>query len=311
VLITGGTNDNEVMNGVYFRMSSTFGIPVYRNVRVLANRFSTVVAERFLFKRDRDKCWIISDHVDTDVSKKPGHAFVDEDTESPGQVTQPWYVWHAQTKSLRYWGEDEAEEEERQSEGKDRKDQGFFFGPRAPTDHIKCSCIAGFEVQGRGIGGVSSGLLLRDTSELYGRPVYQAESGGQFLYFMTRDGNTEHGLDKIGIGMTAADLVTNPKYDGHWIISTEFGTNTGSPSCLAYVEDRAVTPYAIKKQWFVVALDKKTSDLKLVLQESCAGPDALVTFDRLEEENITLDIDTEGTPVLPLQDRHGHNNPVE
>jgi len=309
VQVTGGTNDNQVMNGVYFRITATFGIPVYRNVRTLTTRFSTVVAERFIYKRDRDLCWVITEHVGSDISQKSGHAFVHEDTESPGHITESWFVWHAQTNSFRYWGEDEAEDQLR-SQGKASNDQeGFFSGPSAPIDHIKCKCLAGFEVQGRGVGGVSPGLLIRNATELYGRPVYKGERGDQLLYFMAKDVSAEHGLEKTGMAMTAEDLVTNPNYDGHWVISTEFGINIDSPSCLAYVEDRAVTPHTITKQWFVVALNQKTSELKLVVHESCAGPDALAPCDRLEEDNDV--VMSGGTPMLPLEDRKGRHNPAE
>merc|ERR1719277_277208 len=91
-------------------------------------------------------------------------------------------------------------------------------------DNIVAKGIVGFEVRGPPcISG--SGLMVRQASELYGRPVYEAESGGLFLYWLQKDGSAEQGMvveELITPGVTRGEGSLFEK-NGHWIISKEVG----------------------------------------------------------------------------------------
>merc|ERR1719382_720128 len=101
VLVSGGTGDNEAMNGFYFKLSGTFGIPIYRLVKK-EGFITTAYVERFLFKDPSTNCWIISSKSSGGISIMPGAAFAeDEVADRPGAVTAEWYVWYGRERTMK------------------------------------------------------------------------------------------------------------------------------------------------------------------------------------------------------------------
>merc|ERR1712173_187089 len=102
---------------------------------------------------------------------------------------------------------------------------------------------------------INAGSWLRYGKELYGRPVYESESGDRYLYWFKKGGgDLTQGLVEDNLeGDAAADINKLYQYTGHWIIACEVGETYGGPTCLAYLEDSAVTPDQIPhgSQWYV------------------------------------------------------------
>merc|ERR1719161_1216751 len=63
-----------------------------------------------------------------------------------------------------------------------------------PADRLAVRGVVGFDVAAD-VGGVRQGLMLRHGSELYGRPVYESEDGGQFLYWLREGGSLRDGAE--------------------------------------------------------------------------------------------------------------------
>jgi len=285
VLIEGGTDTNEVMNGLYFKMSGTFGLPLYKMVRpqgLLRAPFA-----RYLYKDSKGPVWIINVSPMSDMHEVSGAgcAWVeDEDAQRPGEIKASWCVWHPGMRVMRMPPTDEESKEALAAELR----KGY-----KPPDNIVAKGIVGFEVRGPPIIS-GSGLMIRHASELYGRPVYEAESGGQFLYWLRKDGSAEQGMvveELIGPGETRGESALFEK-SGHWIISKEVGDPPNGPSTLAYVEDLAVTPDQIPHgaAWHVAAVSgkskrfEKTHKVRLKLEEWSRNNAELMVF---EEEEVT------------------------
>jgi len=106
---------------------------------------------------------------------------------------------------------------------------------------------------------IKAGSMVRHGKELYGRPVYESRSGGQYLYWFKKGGNLAQGFieDDLEGGAAAHSVVY--QYTGHWIIASELGAKCGGPRCLAYLEDSAVTPDQIPQgsRWHVAVSAKE------------------------------------------------------
>jgi len=276
VLIKGGTGENEVINGVYFKLMHTFGVKAFKMVKQVQSGFYTTTVVRYLYWDHVTSAWTISPKPLGGVCLAPGCAFAQEDnTEHPSMVTKPWYVWHGYTGELLAAGEEIKEKKEEEA--------GFtlrsLMPEPTPVDKIVAKSIVGFQVQGNQdkLGKIGMGLMLRIPLTLFGRPVYEYEGGGQYLYFHRKkeDGTMEDmaagqdaELEEFGAGIepTPERLYES---SGCWIIATEMGIELESPECYAVVEDTAVTPDQITRTWMVRSRDKMepNKELRFTAQE--------------------------------------------
>lgn len=278
VMVSGGTGQNAVVNGHYFKLSGCFGHSIFRLVH--RGRLAGDTAERYLYKLG--SFWIISAKPfagPAELQGEPGTAYVeDEAAESPSAIGRPWRVWHPASKSLRPAGEEDLGGGPPSS-----APGGGAPGASTAVDRLAVRGVVGFEVGGCA-GSVGQGLMLRHGSELYGRPVYESEDGGQFLYWLRDGGSLRDGADDEAYGAgVAQDAEALHKTwfgsGGHWVISTEIGAAPGSTACLAYVEDLATTPDQISGVVLWQARSTQGSreftpsaGLRLALQEWVHGP---------------------------------------
>jgi hypothetical protein len=220
---------------------------------------------------------------------------VEDPSPDPGSIAKQWFVWHEDTQRMR-----EATENTTDPEIYDQKKGWFSKKEIRKIDHLVIQSVVGFEVTGipttNGFVGIQS-LFLRHPSLFYGRPVYESENGGQFLYWKKTNGTILDGLEKAmlecpGILVESKENVDDP---GHWIISKELGLGCMSDEqkkddsgetflqdwhkdVLAYVEDTAFSPdqiYPVKPKFWCIrdknphAVDKfeQCASMKLRLEE--------------------------------------------
>eukprot|EP00913_Durusdinium_trenchii_P020808 g19548.t1 len=122
------------------------------------------------------------------VCLAPGCAFAQEEhTEHPSMVSKPWYVWHGYSGALLAHGEEIKEEDE-------DEEKGFSLRTESGTG---AKSIVGFQVTGNSdhLGKIGVGLMLRIPMTLFGRPVYEYEGGGQYLYFQRKEASLSDGQD--------------------------------------------------------------------------------------------------------------------
>merc|ERR1740121_3579162 len=124
-----------------------------------------------------------------------------------------------------------------------------------PVDKLSVKSILGFRLKCKDSAhGPVRGLLLRHASQLYGRPVYESEHGGQYLYWMEEGGNLEKGSreedmatlkEASGLGLKKLLIPS-----GYWAIG-ELGADKNASFCKAYSQDKAVTPDLITTEWYI------------------------------------------------------------
>jgi len=238
ICITGGTLDNEVLNGYYFKMSGTFGITIYRLVK--RTGYLSHVNERFLYRDAKTSCWVIGPVPLHGLAVSKGCAFVEDDdrgtqvSSTPSDCSKGWYVWHPQSKAMKHFGTESDDELDKDGKPKKKK-------KKAPVDEIVATSTVGFEVFDS-VNGVSNGLFLRLNKELYSRPVYEIQTGGMFMYWLEHEGTLELGTQADHAPSEAKEAKALYAVGGFWIIATELGDSHQGRSSLAYVEDSAVTP---------------------------------------------------------------------
>lgn len=258
VSIEGGTGENAVLNGLYFKMSGTFGIQMYRNVQK-SSGFSLMGAsyiQRYLFKDGNSGCWIISDKTSGGLQIEPGMAFAeDAKAETPAKVTTDWYVWHTNSGTMRSHAEEEARAASEETKSNNKKPREELM--KHPVDALTVQSILGFALSYDEVPtGPKAGLFLRHGSQLYSRPVYESEFHGtdmvggeqcQFLYWMEMNGSLNKGRredDMKEVGLSKFQK------GGYWAIG-QLGSTKTQNTCLAYCEDIAATPSVIQGKWHV------------------------------------------------------------
>jgi len=267
------------MNGVYFKLGSTFGVKAFKMVKLVSNgalaRPTPII--RYLYRDTSTGAWTISPRPLTGITVAPGCAFAhDESAEHPSLIKTDWYVWHKHTGALQT-----KETAKRDQEKKDKEVKSTWetivaaMEPTPPEpDLVVCRSMVGFEMTAslEKLGFINRGLMLRIPTTLYGRPVYEAESGGQFLYFMKEEGTLAEGLQ--GWEEFESGVIPNPALlfgmTGHWVLSREIANPIDKS--LGYCQDVAVTPDMIESTstWTIRQNDNSwatVSDLKLRRQE--------------------------------------------
>jgi len=279
VIIAGATGVNEVMNGVYFKLSQTFGVKAFKMVKMFGagavSKGHPIV--RFLYKDTATGAWTISPRPMAGIVPAPGCAFShDEYAEHPSMVSSEWYVWHPHTQALQTKASAIKEQAKEAEKAKTRSTWESIMASLESAypepDILVCRSMVGFEMTASAekLGHVGKGLMLRIPQTLYGRPVYEAESGGQFLYFLKDDGDLADGMN----GWEEFEAGTQPHPDklfamsGNWILSREIALPVDQ--ALGYCKDLAVTPDLLESQWKILQLDGSwdwVPDLKLRRQE--------------------------------------------
>jgi len=292
ILVTGGTEENALINGLYFKLSGTFGMSVFKHVKRTSQGMGRWVhAERYLFQDPKGSIWIIGTSPFCNRPNAAGCAFVEDEALHPGAITTHWFVWSQARRHMIQYDPAEAAESREQASRQTVSAFGRRGKPVVFIDEIRAKSVVGFEVVNVSREfALQPGLMLRHNQEVYGRPVYEAESGGQFLYWLQRDGSVEEGLDSahvdsVGEALSARDLFAN---HGAWVIASEVGPKPNSPGCLAYIEDISVTPDQIRPdlKWMARRLngDKfvECPTMRLQLEEWSRDTGLLATFDEDE-----------------------------
>ncbi|CAE8679466.1 unnamed protein product [Polarella glacialis] len=127
VMISGGTGVNEELNGVYFKLTGTFGVKAFKMVKVQSGAY----VARYLYKDVSANVWCISPKPLTGICVAPGCAFADDEkADHPGVIKQPWFVWHSFSRNLKSFGDTVAESGE-----------GNFFTGSLVLLQFLCGCL--------------------------------------------------------------------------------------------------------------------------------------------------------------------------
>eukprot|EP00930_Biecheleria_cincta_P037802 TRINITY_DN2597_c0_g4_i2.p1 TRINITY_DN2597_c0_g4~~TRINITY_DN2597_c0_g4_i2.p1 ORF type:complete len:4129 (+),score=689.20 TRINITY_DN2597_c0_g4_i2:1820-12388(+) len=274
VIIKGGTGLNAVLNGVYFKLNSTFGVKAFKMVKTLPSGERVV---RYLYRDSGTNSWTIAPKSLQKLRVAPGYAFNhDDQAEHPAAVCTPWFVWHPTTGTLKAYGDNQNSDTQAL--------MSRFFGkvPKiSGIDQLVSKSVAGYDCNIHP-GFMIPGLMLRISQTLYGRPAYEVESGGQFLYFMksdeideetgeiTKAASVEEAMDRrwedFGAGVEPDvdklfELTLNRKDDegtterklgvGYWAVAIELGAKKDQHTCIAYCMSLAITPDDIDGTWNV------------------------------------------------------------
>merc|ERR1719161_1123275 len=266
---TNPKKGNERMQGLFAKCSRSFGGALYRLIRPDILDDEGQPSERFLFQTEMRREWIIGPIPPPAGNKynsdKVGCAVVEVEAEATGEAAlmppnglhrdgkkerHAWTVWQPNTKRMEKYSD--AEAHRLQELGK----------VTSIPDLLTVRPVIGFEV----IDGSFEiqALFLRLDAELYGRPVYEGEMGGQYLYWLEAPrtgldggGTLELGM-KFAIGMPGENgreeqMKEFMKNEGHWIIAKDIGLPPEAEGCLAYIKDKAHTPHGIDESshWYV------------------------------------------------------------
>jgi len=289
IFVKGGTGPNASINGLYFKLSSTYGMPVYKMVKKERRYGFGVPIARFLYFDTKENVWVISPLPNQGPKPLPGCAFVeDPDATHPGAITANWYVYYPTAKKMKKFGGLDEEDEDDEAAGTKAKNV------KVPVDQIKSVSIMGFEPVGVDKTLIKAGSLVRQGRELYGRPVYESESGGQYLYWFKKGGDLAEGLVEDDLeGDAGADANKLYQYTGHWIVASDVGETCGGPTCLAYLEDSAVTPDQIPQgsRWYVAVSEKEPGN-----------PEAGYRYERNTTFSFVMEECTHDTHLLGMFD---------
>jgi len=225
VRVLGGTGDNSVMNGVFFRI---WGAPsVYKHV-------SSEGEARYLYRSVETTAWMISHEPmgAERVLRRQGCALVDDVAEHPMLIRSGWQVWHPVHRQLMACGE------------------GGIPGAKgvAPADTLEVRGLMGFKMTGplKGESGLKPDLMRRLPGELCGRPAYVSDNG-QYLFWVdaATKGRPEGDLDTAA--ETLWDDIELPR-SGSWVVASVLGEKPEGASSRAYATDPAITPDQIPVQ---------------------------------------------------------------
>jgi hypothetical protein len=259
VKVSGATYENSAMNGLYFRLPNTFGVPIYRMVKYHQSSYLIGhLTERYLFKDPKTKFWVISEKA-MGRTMKAGCGYVDDGSaDHPSTVKSAWTIWHEATSSMRSPDQDN-EDDDPQTKAKVQKNK---------VDRLFISSVVGFVLRCSDAGDIVPGLMLRAPYTKFNRPVYEHENGKQWLYWMPNkvDMPEDNAEEALALGMHADGPHKLLAQKGCWIISkgnkhgtplldtaalngNETGLALAHSNILAFSEDSAITPDSIKREW--------------------------------------------------------------
>lgn len=242
VLITGGTKQNESLNGVYYKLSSTYGSDIYKSTIIrdaAVEKHSHKYFERFLFYDRTYQSWIIKPTPLGDEPWGPATAFVNDNALHPGDTVENWFSWDRRTRTMV------------QFEGEYRTAAGTV-DDASKVDRVQAWSIVGYLLSVDVPCALKPMFLLRNAQEFYSRPVYESDVTGTFLYFMKDGGNVEDGvriLEHFSPGFCLRRAEHTCTMKGRWVISTKLGVEHTDPTCLAWNVDPNVTVNLIEGEW--------------------------------------------------------------
>merc|ERR1719498_1226051 len=190
-------------------------------------------------------------------------AMVDDKTETPGRITNHWKVWHEDTQQMRIFGD---------TDPILKMPKGLIFKQEMrPIDKLEVQSVVGFEVSGIQRNGhihQLASLLLRHPSLYYGRPVYEAENGGQYLYWQALDEPSGAGVafaELLGPGQVAQHKDLDDK-EGMWMIGDQVGLTPENAKVKAYVKDMSMTPDQISddSSWCIKDATNRSAPLAIM-----------------------------------------------
>lgn len=303
-----GTANAEELGGLYVKLSQSFGMNIYKNQQVVTKNVTSAFGSamgfkigggtvdkmmtRYLFQDKQKLCWIISEKVENDSLEKlmelgATSAIVDDSSKSPSDIRKPWYVFHEDTKM--FWLPNDPSFQEKKEEFENGTFNNLTGSKWADRDEISVQPVMGL-VASFGEGQESPpthmpipSLLLRQNSMLFGRPVYESENGGQYMYWLEeveKDGReeamgeetTQRLCKKMEEGMKPASLISPAQVTtedagikkGYWVISKQVGLQPPHPlksgetrnsttpiegdDVLAYVNSYSYTPVGIDSE---------------------------------------------------------------
>jgi len=261
VFFTGGTGDNRVINGVYFKCSKTFGHVLYKMVKKMEVEgtfySSTVPQIRYLYKDDISQSWNIQPRPLLAPSASPGTVRSQDDAPDDPAAPEEWKVWHQPKRKQLLPEEVFIPETE-----KHRK---------MPVDKIRAQGIIGFMMCNEerpftgwrvGHADISRILFIRHHEEFYRRPTYETQDGRMFLYWIKVNGTFAEGSvyvhDYKGIAQDPAQFYED---DGYWCVASKIGESPDKPTRFlqAFLMDKAITPDQLvqdgKEYWHLLFPD--------------------------------------------------------
>lgn len=243
VLVSGGTGNNEVLNGVYFKLTASNGETMLRHVSISWR----TVSQRWAF-RHQGTHWVFAQWPFSGIpsTECPGSAYsADKVAAFPSQAHGDWCVWHNwEGKVVPY----------------DKKLEAAWF----PIDKLEVKSIVGYQINITE-GVLEPALLLRYDDEYYNRPVYQSGTGGKHFYLYwcktsPEKDNTDNIKTQVDVEQPekAPDGYELFKSRGYWIMGRKLGEPHNGEGVMAYIQDSAVTPGFITGRWQVAdTLDVK------------------------------------------------------
>jgi len=245
VLFSGGTGDNAVVNGVYFKCSKSFGHVLYKMVKTVEVEgvfygTSKVPQIRYLYKDDISQSWNIQPTPLLAPSSAPGTVRSQDDAPDDPASPEEWKVWYHPKRKQLEPGDVVIPEAE-----KHRK---------MPVDKIRSQGIIGFMMcnderpfNGWCVGhdDISRILFIRHPEEFYRRPTFETQDGRLFMYWMKVNGTVAEGsvyvLDYKGIAQDPAQFYA---HEGYWCVASKIGESPDKPTRFlqAFIKDKAVTP---------------------------------------------------------------------
>eukprot|EP00929_Paragymnodinium_shiwhaense_P030381 TRINITY_DN17231_c0_g1_i2.p1 TRINITY_DN17231_c0_g1~~TRINITY_DN17231_c0_g1_i2.p1 ORF type:complete len:3553 (-),score=663.80 TRINITY_DN17231_c0_g1_i2:169-10827(-) len=280
VKVTGGTGPNEVLNGIYIRLSDTYGQRVFRLCKRAAgpDRRLAEQVERYMYQNFHKTMWIIAPRPATDFPDLAEHgagcAYVEDACDHPGHITGCWIVWHPASESLASPNIEEEDEDIFDGREDSKSPRKRTETDVTPPDRLATYSVTGFKVAG-GSETHQFGLFTRcsGSQQMYARPVYSGRRG-LMLYWMAEGGSALEGsqdhLSVLDFPQEATMDWTDPGSpaagrSGCWIIAETLGVRPGGSGCLAFVRDLALAPDVIDKNslWRVAPSFEPVVSMKL------------------------------------------------
>jgi hypothetical protein len=275
IWITGGTRENAVMNGIYFKMYGSYGQPIYKLAKRMPGMRNTFLARltprsfknwnfggmqntaRYLYRHSSQEYWVVADQPDrVGTEKMTNWAYVKSTASRPSEIPHDadWFVWHDQTQMMRQTTEILTQAAV--------SSVGCMKTEIQPVDQLRIGIVVGYEVTG--LESHVASFLLRHPSQFFGRPVFEAESIAQCLFWIEENGQVSDGYldDELELGVTAASKDRPFLNRGYWVLASEpplegitlkwdddasktAGLPYRSLHAIAWVKDNAVTPDSI------------------------------------------------------------------
>lgn len=203
----------------------------------LGGGYSYKVCERYLYQNEAKTKWFLGERPDQmapPIPAVPMTAYVVDSAADPRDIVGTWSCYDELSGEYKPYRRLTAQEEKRRGK---------------PFDRIRIVETSGVEVSSCESPAILDGSFLRQAHELFGRPVYEMENGGQYLYWTSATGKP---INEDGFGSGTAMLNHElHKDEGFWCISDQLGAlaKRASEGNWAYAGSSAATPDQIEGEW--------------------------------------------------------------